>query len=366
MKYGREFFGIILGFQKKQKSKTKMLSANYKKGAVNAVNKLFYSSVEGDVYDTGLAKIYIDSSAVFAAFGDFLIGRAESEKLRVKQLSAGTKALNMWKRIGKMLPEDLEVDLEVTDFEKPVFGPGEMMDLRDKGVNVGADSYNFFDEFEELSEDERFDVMMVTYGFDSVWAENDGFYEKCDGRWMEVKYRVLVNGEKDVRELMQQSLEVGESEVKLCKEWFEGVEIDERRELIDIETVPFGKELDEYYRGMQNVRCSVPGTMITRVEEAFERQLKGDGVFVIGDVVVPDKKVAGNFRRSSVCRSGVGARYKVDDYGFAKWFLEKKGYGVDLVRLDDFVAGYRELDSEFDVKLGERGRDWNYVVMVRG
>jgi len=202
------------------------VSEQYSAGAVNQLNSLFYSSFAGNYYETDLANLYTASSAVFAAMADLLKKQSCDGKLRIKQLSSGSAAINMWKSISKSLVKSFGeaegYEVLLTDFVEPeIYEECE-------GVKIETGECNLLRDFEYLKEDERFDVMLATYGFDSVWFQEDGFYEKIEGTWYVVKYRLVVDGER----YLVNDLRRGFSEKGVSVEEFQQIGIEEDREEI--------------------------------------------------------------------------------------------------------------------------------------
>ena len=109
--------------------------------------------------------------------------------------------------------------------------------------------------------------------------------------------------------------------------------IEERAQEINLQAFPNGKEIAEYYSGLKWAQPNIPGGMIKKVVQAFERQLAPDALFISLDSAVENNNVWRHGQKAdrSYGYTGSVAVYKDEDYGFAKFVLEKAGFSVRLM-----------------------------------
>jgi hypothetical protein len=187
----------------------------------------------------------------------------------------------------------------------------------------------------DLPAEKRFDAMVATYGFDSVWQDEDIRLREIDGQWYQSLYRVKVADWNPRRDELVQALRDGVPLPNAKPHEYDGIFVEKAMEPYDISNHPFAQQIEEHGRET----TQVPGGLVKRVVNAFESQLGENGVFMSCDVGDFGIKKDG-FGVGDQGVSGVAARYRGDDYQLAKKILEEV-YGLDvrLISLEDLVRG---------------------------
>ncbi len=312
-----------------------IVHSDFHPDALNTVNQLFYgSSADIDWYseEAGVADLYVSFEPFLQGFAAWLKKQDVSKKpMRVRELCAGPRAGKKWETIAPAY-------LELTDFQR-------------------EPRLNLFDDFETLPQEMRFDVMFVSYGFDSVWLPEDVSLEFKKGEWFRKLFRVTQTKALPLRPKLQD-----------LKRAFRLEERDE--EIPDIRSLAYGKEIAEYYSGLRWVQPNFPGGLIAKVLQAFERQLNPNGLFISLESAVPDKQTWRTLETMSASYGTTGsvALYKDQDYGIAKFILERKGFQVQIIPVkkltDPFVSEYSK-HAEGYQEAYESLLDSQYMMVVK-
>jgi hypothetical protein len=200
--------------------------------------------------------------------------------------------------------------------------PPPLPDAAGSEVQYASEAYSLLDDFPDLPEAERFDAMVATYGFDSVWHPADMRLTRVGDKWYQSLYRVKVDDWNPRKAELLDALRRGVELEGATPQEYEGIFIEEVMQEVTIAGHAWEEMLQELPEGTFNI----PGGLITRVVQAFERQLKHGGIFVSGDVA-DIRHTPHSPPPSGV--SGVAERYKVENYVFAKRVLEHY-YGLQV------------------------------------
>lgn len=301
-----------------------------------AINRLNQMTFPADFNTIDLAGYFVGNDAVQRALAQTIESAASNGRIRVKELATGQRS--RWERILGHARPDTRFDIELTDFSTGVLpSDAELATIDVERASVSRREYSLLKQFEKLPQSERFDVLLTTYGFDSIWFAQDRRYVKINNAWYQSKFRVRVH---DAAQGLPTALR-SPRKYEVDPVGLQGAYVEEMLVPVDITKVPYGREVASRYAGIETAGVNVPGGLIARVEEAFDRQLKPGGAFIIGDVALTTEDVpqrAEGFYVPAFRVSGVVAKYKQEDYGLAAQVLRAKGFTVLLQRVGDFVG----------------------------
>jgi len=156
----------------------------------------------------------------------------------------------------------LAADVTLSDFFQPSLPP---LSEANNGLQFHAEQYSLFDDMADLPASERLDVIMTTYGFDSVWLEKDAVYQKKNGKWYKQKNRIKVLPSHPNRDRILQALQTGVVTSDLTQDDFKSISVETAlEEITSIGQEPYGKYLEERYKNATAVRISVPIGMVEK------------------------------------------------------------------------------------------------------
>ncbi|MFV1917661.1 MAG: hypothetical protein ACC618_04250, partial [Patescibacteria group bacterium] len=312
----------------------------YANDALNKINSLFYSSVDSAFKNTGLADFFVKIEPIQIALAKKIEELIPKTTIRIKELGSG-KDTTRWEIISKQKsPRPVgpqarrgkrKWDVILSDFSANTL-PDLSRIKRSENIRFSTEKLDLLVPFKRLTEKEKVDVILTTYGFDSVWFAEDAHLEKIKNVWYRAKYKI--SPLENVREITD----------------FQKIKIERKLEKVNLKNFEFGEHISEYYSNKTNVILNFPGGLIEKTKEAFEKQITKDGVFIIGDMAVDNRQ--GRIIKDSpngdpvymkdFKTSGKVAKFKVEDYGLAKIILETKGFNVELESVEDFIknSGY--------------------------
>lgn len=308
--------------------------------AMNAINASYYASSIAFDPSARLATMFVTNQPVNIALGSLMARNIDGRKsrLRIKELASGTKTSH-WTHIAQGLQSNgvEHMELTLTDFtmQSPSFGA----DLANQFTDVKTETYSLLDEMPALPEKDRYNILITTYGFDSVWQAEDLCLTRVNDQWYKNVYRVKVADwtprKHELLEALRQEKPLPDAEVSD----YNCIAVETAMIPIDVLDMPYAQYLQKSVRS----RINFPGGLIKRVINAYETQLKEDGICIIGDTANFgfDKDSPYGSGESDRRVSGVAARYKVEDYVFAKQILESEyGLTVDLISLSELLTKY--------------------------
>lgn len=307
--------------------------------AINAINISYFESPIAFTPEAGLANAFNDSIVLNILMGAFLGDRVgkPGEFLRIKELAAGALPEH-WQVAADAatisegtISGAAGVELTLTDFFAPPI-PG---DLENDQLRVQSEAYSLLDDLPNLPPDQRFDVLMATYGFDSVWQPEDMRLTRIGGRWYQSLMRVKVDDWSPRQQELITAMRAREPLPDATATDYEGIYVEEVMEEIDRSQVPYADILEE---SREHVTINYPGGLIKRAVQAFDRQLNDDGIFMsidIADIQQP------TLTPSPADVSGVAERFKIENYHVAAKILEREhGLHVEFISLTQLVARY--------------------------
>jgi len=301
--------------------------------AINKYNSLFYTKVT-DPFESGdVANFFTVIEPVQVALAKTIESLVNNKTIRVKELGVGTGIVR-WGIIPAQTTKKWEVVL--TDFDKNVL-PDISRLSRFENFTFSTKVQNLIKPFTDLGDDKKYDVLLTTYGFDSIWFPQDCHYEKINGNWWKANYSLEV----DPNILKKKRLAIAD---------FKDIIISKKLTEVSIDKEKFGKEIKKYYQHKKSVKINFPGGLIKKITESFDFQIADKGLFISGDMAVGtkagktgvDSPNGKRFAMRDFETSGKVAKFKIEDYGLAKIILEKRGFRVTLATVEDFVkrAGY--------------------------
>jgi hypothetical protein len=196
---------------------------------------------------------------------------------------------------------------------------------------------------------------------------DDARITRLDGKWYRSLYRLKVDEWSPRREVLLQALRTGtglpsSGNIVQDARALEGIFVEEVMEETSRDQVPYADFLQARREG---ISINVPGGLIKRICQAFERQLKPDGMFISMDVADIEPPDAAPLPANV---SGLAARFKIEDYALARHILETEGYQVEFVRLSDLAERILEPGWEHSAFPDEREgiqKDLLQVMVVR-
>ncbi len=253
--------------------------------------------------------------------------------LRIKELSNGPAI--RWEHLRyPLLYGNTHVIL--TDFDISLLPTDEqLVRKRLDPQHFSREVYSLTDVMPTLPTEERVDLMLITYGFDSIWLPQDIRYVKNGDTWYQTLYRLNIpenlafEEQEQIRAVLRGEVDSNSIPLRLLA----AVEIEESLEEVDMTTRSFGQQILNRYGHLETAAINVPGGLIQRVIEAFDNQIAEGGAFIIGDTAVDDQRgysANTNSPAKSYLKLPEGAIYRQDDYGLAKAILEDLGYDVEI------------------------------------
>ncbi|HEX8762435.1 MAG TPA: hypothetical protein VF733_01625 [Candidatus Saccharimonadales bacterium] len=316
----------------------------FRPDALNAINASYFSSPIAFTEEADLANMYAKNKTINQVFGVLMAGAAQDGWMRVKELCSGAN-IDHWEDIaeGADMRGVHAMGVTLTDFvmPQPVRPPANLM--------YTAEKYSLFDSFETLPPDTRYDALIATYGFDSVWLPEDIFLTRDQNKWYQTLFRVKVADWHPRQAELLEAMRQGRALANASVSDYEGIAVEELRQPFDLDAHPYA----EYLAAVPERRFNFPGGLIRRVVEAFDRQLTEDGIFISADV--------GNFGHDprrlhypTFAVSGVAAHYHVSDFVVASKILQDK-FGLDaqlcsLEEITDYalLSNWRHPDNRRD------------------
>jgi hypothetical protein len=326
---------------------TGAVTSEFTSTSLNSINSLYYSSCEYAFHKhSDLANLFVSNRIVQRTVLMKLLEEVASPLIRIKEICCGG-TFTRWQHFSEFLPKDRSLDVTLADLTKDIIQIDQIQALSLPRMTFHSESYDLRDDFKTVSPMERFDALFVTYGFDSVWLPEDVMYYKKGAEWFQILYRVKVLPSPH-QERVIQALREGYVRPMVPLADFDSVVIECIAQKIPVDALLFKDELLAVYGNYNEMRINVPATLVKRVEEAFESQLKDSGIFMIGEVavyVVEDGKEIETTIADYNTTGKVG-KYKVEDFWLAEYILKRKGFVVEVWDLGKLAKRYGKEVSE--------------------
>lgn len=348
---------------------------NFTTDALNDLNRALFALPADTAFGgSGLSPFFVEIPSVQLA----LVHAIEShlthrgrKPIRVLEIAAGVR--NRWRHLTQTRSR---FDVTLTDFAPHILP---LNAEREVGSNITltTGAYDLNQNLQVSHADGgRFDVVLGTYAFDSVWLPGDRRYVKTkNGQWHVSSYRINVPDYFDAQEKAAVLVALrtgvwenteGLSLLGLLKK----LEIAERLEPVDMQQVPFGQEILQRYDNLTTVEINFPGGLIQRVQEAFETTIASGGIFVIGDVAVINDQCYTELSGSSnhqltrqyikgYYTSGSAEKYNVQDFGLAKQILEAQGFRVSIYNAREYAMRFADREQRNQLQV-----EGNQYIMV--
>ena len=310
--------------------------------AINKYNSLFYSCVNNAFKVGGVADFFTKIEPMQIALARSIRNLVSKKTIRVKELGSGPD-LTRWKIISETEPET-KWEVVLTDFSKNVL-PDIKSLKTSNNLSLKKEVFDVLKLLPKLKSEDKFDVFLTTYGFDSVWFPDDMHLEKQIGNWYQAKYKLAIDKKYHRYKLLSNALQKGYSLQLIKLKDFKYISIKKRLFKVNINDIKYGKTISEYYSLKSHVKINFPGGMINKIIEAFEKQIAKGGIFIIGDMAVnskqgiipPESRQDKAFYMDNYHTSGKVAKFKIEDYGLAKKILGSEGFKVNLDTVESYI-----------------------------
>jgi len=324
------------------------IEAAFSSTGLNAINSLYYGyCAEAFTKHGDIADIYVRNRMVQYTVLQLILERVAATAIRIKEFCCGGKYVR-WQKFAEYLPSNRSMEVTLSDITSDIIPLAEIRSRNLLRMKFNSQSYDLRNPFPTLSEDEKFDTLLVTYGFDSVWLPHDVIYVKQNDKWSQILYRVKVLPDTPNKEHLLHLLRKEEADVSVNLSLFKNVVIECIAKPISLINVLYGAEIEELYGEYKEVRVIVPGTLVERVEQAFAGQLKKGGIFMIGEVATYplDREKEIVMTIADYNTTGKVGKYKVEDFWLAERILQHKGYKVEVLQLGEAAKRYKKEISD--------------------
>ncbi|MDQ3099411.1 MAG: hypothetical protein M3Q44_06720 [bacterium] len=329
--------------------------------ALNAINSLYYSSCD-HAFDkkSDLATLYVKNRMVQYSMLHEILHLIKAKEMTIKEICCGG-VYTRWQHFDKYLPRNRKIHAILSDFTMDIHPKDKINSLNLDGITFGFDAYDMRKPFAKLDESDKVDLMLVTYGFDSVWNEGDAMYVKEGGEWHQIKYRVRVSPTAKDPEKLIGYLRQGYCAEGLPLDDFDDVVVETIAVPVDLDKVQYGEFVKKAYGEYDEARVSMPGLLVERVREAFEKQIKKNGYFMIGEVATYPLKEGEKIELTIADYNTTGrvGKYKVEDFYVAEMILESMGFDVE-------VHDIAKLAAKYGKKIDEDTADTWLMVVTKG
>ncbi|MBU0570264.1 hypothetical protein KKB40_05845, partial [Patescibacteria group bacterium] len=255
--------------------------------AINSINSLFYSNCNEAFGKSGLADFFVKIEPVQFALAKKIEKLIPKTSVKIKELGAGT-SLARWRVICD-LKSERNWWVILTDFSK-----NSLPNLKNykipKNFQFSAEQYNLLEPYMPLAKKDKVDIILTTYGFDSVWFAEDAHYEKRGDKWFKAKYALVVDEGCSRKKFLTKVLKTGFSSKNLELKDFLHISIKKKLMTVDIKKVSYGKIIAKYCSHKSKIAINFPGGLIKKAIDAFETQIAEGGAFIIGDMAVNSRE----------------------------------------------------------------------------
>jgi hypothetical protein len=135
--------------------------------AMNAINASYYASEVAFEESTKLASMFVANRPLNLALGNLMASYGTRDKsIRIKELASGNRNSH-WADIATGLHAGgiERASLTLTDFFKPTIE----RPIIEAGFTAKSERYTLLDNLVSIPKNERFHIIVTTYGIDSVW-----------------------------------------------------------------------------------------------------------------------------------------------------------------------------------------------------
>lgn len=332
--------------------------------AMNAINTSYYTSAVAFDPTSRLATMFVRNRPINEAFGALIARAAGTSTVRVKEIASGNNTEH-WKYVMQGLAANgvTAVELTLTDFFVPAIAPS----LVSEQLHVHAERYSLLDELPSLPQQARFDAILATYGFDSIWSPEDLALTRMGSQWYKTMYRVKVADWAPRRKALLRAMRQRIALPRAKAHEYDGIFLETVMEPIALSALPYAHYIAESKKTFLNY----PGSLVRRIVHAFETQLNEAGVVVIGEVGAFGQQGDRHLLASDQRVSGVAARFRMIDYMLTKRILESEhNLRVSLLSLGELSEQYLPKDwaqacSDVERRHIYEGHDTGIMVVGR-
>jgi len=242
------------------------------------------------------------------AIGRFIAQNSSSSYQRILELGSG-EIHDKWEYILSPSHNLNSYSLTLSDFyygEKRASTNVLNDRLRDLVVNLKQ--INLLDPFKTIPECERYNWIVSTYTFDSIFAKQDNLYLKKNNRWFEIKC--------DPSSLRRNLKEYGIREISIIEK-------------------PLGATLNELFAHIDGAMISFPGGLIDKIISSTKTILKPGGCFILGDIIAVDDDH--HDREPVEVLKDIPAVFKIDYYPILRRALCPLGFKVEIFDIKEFI-----------------------------
>jgi len=299
---------------------------------LNYINNLFYSSCHQAFTFSRLANYLTNDPSVQRALFFYISDLIPKKHIKLKELFCGSRP-DRWQIITQLTTKSIW-DVTLTDFS-----PNSLPNLKQLPNNSNfkftTGLYNIFSTPKKLDEEKRYDIILTTYGFDSVWLSEDHYYKKVLWKWYKAEYVFPLNlpynfpqpySYDKLPTSLNYSIKELESFIPIVK-----------YKAINIEKQPYGNFILNYYNYFPIMSLNVPGGLINKVKEFFKNQITKDGYMIIIDVATYNKESC--FVKPYLT-SGRVAKYRHLNFYLTQLILSNMGFNVSIMPLTNIVHRY--------------------------
>jgi len=327
---------------------TGCVTENFSSKTLNNLNSLYFSSCS-DAFSksSGLATFYVSRYQVQYAMMRKILDHVKKPVVKIHEICSGT-VLSRWQFMEKYLPSGKKFDVTLSDIAENLVTDQQIAKMNLNKIKLSYEAYDLRNDFSEKPDNQKYDVLFTTYGFDSVWHEDDRVYEKIGGKWYLITFRLRVDPSTRHFDRVLAALRNGISSDPISLDDFHHVGIEIKVDQIDISKVEYGDVIEKTYSDYEFMMMNFSGGLIERVEQAFERQLTEGGMFMIGDVVnyLPENGDKMDPNMNYFNTTGRVGKYKVEDYNLAEIILKQKGFKVEVHDIRKFTESYGKTFEE--------------------
>lgn len=242
------------------------------------------------------------------AIGRFISQHSSDSTQRILELGSG-EVHKKWEYILSPGHNLSSCALTLSDFYFDETDPSKKI-ISDslKGISVNFKKINLLEPFEVIPESERYDWVVSSYTFDSVFSEYDRMYMKKMRHWFEVR--------ADPESLHCRLKEYGIREISISEK-------------------PFGATLNELFQNIDSAIICFPGGLIEKIVSSIKTILKPGGFFVFGEIIAVDDD---HHDRSPVeILQDIQAVFKIEYYPILRQALCPLGFKVEIFDIKEFI-----------------------------
>lgn len=330
----------------------------FSRDALNRYNALFYSLAESFNPGTGPAPLFDRLRPFHSALVAWAYAAADrGNTIRIKDLCSG-KRIGMWHGFAHLFSTQrdpfndtlrhnrMRARVTLSDFTLDAL-PDELP--KGKRVSFEQQAHNLLGDWPYIEPEDRYNLMVSTYGFDGIWGAEDICYQKVGERWFIAEHRLVVPDWHPRRERILEAISTGGALPELNLEDIRAIQIETRLRPVEIEAQPYGRQIADRLKEQTHGTLHFPGELIRAIEQAIHNQLSPDGRIYIADAAI-GHDTANSFSIPLFMTSNLAAKFRAIDFVLAESIIKELGYrtklwpGAELIKMSlSSVTGARLL-----------------------